>query len=73
MTKKPPFTLQFVQVGDCAAEVARDLYKHAVSQALENIGVVAYNLDEIACKYISEDARYGSSSEKGPGLCTGLD
>jgi hypothetical protein len=55
--KKKAFHFNFIQVGNCSDEVARDLYKTAVREALAKIGVVAYNLDEVATKYISEEAR----------------
>ncbi|MBB3132175.1 hypothetical protein FHS19_006902 [Paenibacillus rhizosphaerae] len=58
---KKPFTITFERVCDQekSDEIIRAFARRAVIRALEKNGAVAYNVDELLHKYISEEMRNG--------------
>ncbi|SDW79593.1 hypothetical protein SAMN05518855_1005140 [Paenibacillus sp. CF384] len=54
-TKKKSFTIRIVRVGDRPHEVVRELVRDRIQSVLANNGVVSDNLDDVLCKYISEE------------------
>ncbi|OXM82496.1 hypothetical protein CF651_30620 [Paenibacillus rigui] len=57
MGKKKPYKLNFICVEDRSDEIIRSLARTAIKKVLEKHGAVAYNLDEVLSKYISEEMR----------------
>lgn len=55
--KKKSYNITFIQVGDRSDEIVKALAKREIEKVLEKHGAVSYNLDEILCKYISEEMR----------------
>lgn len=55
--KKSNFKINIIRVGDKGDEIVRALLKEKLEIVLAKNNAVSDNLDEVLCKYISEEMR----------------
>lgn len=74
--KKKPYTIKYICTGtpEESDRILRQFARDVIQKVLDKHGAVAYNLDEVLNKYISEEMRNEQKRNgRRSGICEGFD
>jgi len=55
--KKKPYNITVICIEDRTEQIVKSLARRELKKMLDNMGLVAYNLDEVLDKYITGEMR----------------
>ncbi|WP_143151544.1 hypothetical protein [Paenibacillus sp. UNCCL117] len=68
--KAKAYSIEVIRVGDKSDEIMRSIVKREIKKVLEKNGVIAYNLDDVLTKYITEETCNEQKEEEKSSLRT---